>query len=129
MKTFSSCSSLSCDSNNSSDGPPIITEEKFGSTFSSTEESFYTSHHLDLNTKMAIISNTSNFSDINLVETVSTTSFNCKKHKIKPAVIKPKLIPPSRQHVTDTAISHGLNLANNQEAFCSNPDDVPDKPR
>lgn len=129
MKTFSSCSSMSCDSNNS-DGPPIITEEKFGSTFSSTEESFSnTSHHPDLNTKMAIISNTSNFSDINIVETVSTTSFNCKKHKIKPAVIKPKIIPPSRQHVTDTAISHGLNLANNQEAFCSNPDDVPDKPR
>ncbi|XP_063402916.1 DNA polymerase zeta catalytic subunit-like [Mytilus trossulus] len=40
-----------------------------------------------------------------------------------------KLLPPSKKHVTDTAIKLNLNQANNQNAFCSNPDDIPEKPK
>ncbi|XP_071136539.1 uncharacterized protein [Mytilus edulis] len=44
-------------------------------------------------------------------------------------VFTSKLLPPSKKYVTDTALKLNLNQANNQNAFCSNPDDIPEKPK
>ncbi|XP_052087606.1 uncharacterized protein LOC127724637 isoform X3 [Mytilus californianus] len=44
-------------------------------------------------------------------------------------VFTSKALPPSKKHVTDSALLLNLNQANNQNAFCSNPDDLPEKPK
>ncbi|KAK6169216.1 hypothetical protein SNE40_020308 [Patella caerulea] len=44
-------------------------------------------------------------------------------------IIKPLNMPPLRSTVVESAQSHGLNLTNHKEAFCSNPDDMPDRSR
>ncbi|XP_078322604.1 uncharacterized protein LOC111104775 [Crassostrea virginica] len=44
-------------------------------------------------------------------------------------ILKPKQPPPRRQRVEDTARQYGLQRVVNQDAFCSNADDVPEKPR
>ena len=62
-------------------------------------------------------------------ENISNAVVDKMAVNVNSVILRPKILPPSWNHVTDTALSHGLNLANNQEAFCSNPDDLPDKPR
>lgn len=47
----------------------------------------------------------------------------------KRQVLKPKHPPPSRLRVEGTAKRYGLQCVVNQDAFCSNANDVPEKPR
>lgn len=44
-------------------------------------------------------------------------------------VLRPKQAPPSRLRVEESAHQYGLHAVINKDAFCSNADDVPDKPR
>ncbi|KAK7493090.1 hypothetical protein BaRGS_00015611 [Batillaria attramentaria] len=44
-------------------------------------------------------------------------------------VLCPKAPPPSRELVDLTAVSHGLSAESATRAFCSNPADLPDRPR
>lgn len=53
-------------------------------------------------------------------------------HSLTPTkrqVLKPKHPPPSRLRVEGTAKQYGLQCVVNQDAFCSNANDVPEKPR
>jgi hypothetical protein len=47
----------------------------------------------------------------------------------KKRVLRPKQAPPSRRRVGESAHQYGLHTVINKDAFCSNADDVPDKPR
>ncbi|XP_060083937.1 uncharacterized protein LOC132563202 [Ylistrum balloti] len=44
-------------------------------------------------------------------------------------VITPDILPPSRKMVQNTATSYGLNSAEIVGAYCSNPEDLPERPR
>ncbi|XP_036758876.2 DNA polymerase zeta catalytic subunit isoform X2 [Manis pentadactyla] len=44
-------------------------------------------------------------------------------------VLKPLMSPPSREEIMATLLDHDLSETTYQEPFCSNPSDVPEKPR
>lgn len=44
-------------------------------------------------------------------------------------ILKPLMSPPSREEIVATLLDHDLSEAMYQEPFCSNPSDVPEKPR
>ncbi|XP_028624823.1 DNA polymerase zeta catalytic subunit [Grammomys surdaster] len=44
-------------------------------------------------------------------------------------ILKPLMSPPSREEIVATLLDHDLSEAIYQEPFCSNPSDVPEKPR
>ncbi|OWF40745.1 DNA polymerase zeta catalytic subunit-like [Mizuhopecten yessoensis] len=44
-------------------------------------------------------------------------------------VLTPDILPPSRKMVQNTATSHGLNSTEIVGAYCSNPEDLPERPR
>ncbi|XP_031203625.1 DNA polymerase zeta catalytic subunit isoform X2 [Mastomys coucha] len=44
-------------------------------------------------------------------------------------ILKPLMSPPSREEIVATLVDHDLSEAIYQEPFCSNPSDVPEKPR
>ncbi|XP_033741299.1 uncharacterized protein LOC117328070 [Pecten maximus] len=44
-------------------------------------------------------------------------------------VLTPDILPPSRKMVQNTATSYGLNSAEIVRAYCSNPEDLPERPR
>ncbi|XP_073076869.1 DNA polymerase zeta catalytic subunit isoform X1 [Manis javanica] len=44
-------------------------------------------------------------------------------------ILKPLMSPPSREEIMATLLDHDLSETTYQEPFCSNPSDVPEKPR
>ena len=44
-------------------------------------------------------------------------------------ILKPLMSPPSREEIMATLLDHDLSETIYQEPFCSNPSDVPEKPR
>ncbi|XP_045700139.1 DNA polymerase zeta catalytic subunit isoform X2 [Phyllostomus hastatus] len=56
-------------------------------------------------------------------------SKNCSFTSRTAHILKPLMSPPSREEIMATLLDHDLSETIYQEPFCSNPSDVPEKPR